>query len=196
VVDRCVDVLRSTGVWLDHQLYGDQPKASPAMDLLGEVREGLKSNAKMTLYQVGYGLYSRLSAKALEAVAAVERLAPLPESAWANPNPASVLLGVGRGDDWLTILTADQQFQLAWNGGWMLRREAIASEAVLPGDLPRMAFLFKDWEAATAGLQDLRRLAEPLRLVRAAQAGWGPGLWSRSDYLEPARSGLLAKLRG
>jgi hypothetical protein len=196
VVDRAVEVLRETQPWLDHRLASADPKASPAMDLLGEVREGLNHAAKMTLYQVGFGLYSRFAKVAAEQVAAIERLAPLPESAWANPNPAVVLLGAGRDDDWMTILRANLRFQLCWNAGWMLRRESLGAEAVLPGGRPREAFTFKDWAAATAGLRDLRRLDEDLRLVRAVQAGWGPGLWSASDFREPARSGLLAKLKG
>ena len=195
-VNRCVEVVRETSPWLDHMLHGDQPKASPAMDLLGEVREGLKHSAQLTLYQVGFGLFSRFAQVAAEQVAALERLAPLPANAWAAPNPASALLEAGRDDDLMVILRANQRFQVCWSAGWLMRRESIGAEAVLPGDLPRMAHTFKDWAAATAGLPDLRRLDEDLRLVRAVDAGWGPGLWSASDYRTPARSGLLAKLRG
>jgi hypothetical protein len=196
MVDRCVDVLRETNPWLDHTLYSAHPMASPAMDLLGEVREGLNSNAQQTLYQVGFVLYSQLAEVAAAQVAAVERLAPLPANAWANPNPSNVVLGAGRDADWMVILRANQQFQLCWSAGWLLRRESLGAEAVLPGGRPREAFTFKDWQAATAGMPDLRRLDEDLRLVRAIDAGWGPGLWSASDYREPTRSGLLAKLRG
>jgi hypothetical protein len=194
-LDRCVDAYRETGLWVAEVDLDGQPEAVPlAMRVLTDARAQLRHHAAQTLYGLGAGLYERFAQVAAAQVRAVEALADLPADAWSSVDPAGVLLRVDRGADWMTLIEADHRFQTAFNAGWMLRRDSLGAEGILPGALPRLAFLFKGWEDASAGLYDLRRLAQPLRLLRATRLGWRPGLWSASDYREPpARRGLLRR---
>ena len=59
---------------------------------------------------------------------------------------------------------------------------------------------FLNWQAALAGLDDLKLVAQPLRVRQAADLGWKPGCWLLSDHEnppeEPRKRSLLASIVG
>jgi hypothetical protein len=78
---------------------------------------------------------------------------------------------------------------------------SLANETMFPAGCPTdLGVLFLVWEAAIDGLRDVNRLPGPLRVRRAHDLGWMPGLWTASDHRafaeQKTRRGLFARVGG
>ena len=201
-LERYAEELREVAPWLDADLRPDSPDphASAAMQGLARVRRRVRNDAAAQLTSIAGGLYLRFTQAAQVAVDAVRQLDPLPANVWgaADDGVAAATLGkAGRGGDWLALLENDWRFQAAHDGGRYLRHLGIGSEGILD-DAPRLGFTFRNWAAAQADLQQLRNVPETLRLRRAVELGWEPGVWSASDLRnvdQGPRRKLLAAFR-
>jgi hypothetical protein len=186
--------VRDVQAWLDHD--SQATGVAPAMAGVMQVAQQLRANSVSAFANGATVIYSRLQQVAAAQVALVANLPDPPAGVWGAADPQAEALRTGWGHYWVDATSAATTFAEVHELGGMLRdTPAMASEVLWPPGCPSWAAaLYLNWEpAVTAGVQAIRALPPGLRLKKAINSEWRPGLWAGRDH-EPPKRGLLEKL--
>jgi hypothetical protein len=112
-------------------------------------------------------IFQVMQAKAYEVVQRVAGVLPLPEQVWGAADPERTMVNAGRISDWGVLVECEVRWRLLHEVANLLREQIGADPDRLPGAAPRLALVYRNWEAAFADNEQgkLRQLRAPLRLA-------------------------------
>jgi hypothetical protein len=196
-VDAYVAALRDCEPWISDD--------SPASAALGDAARQTRVRAVMVTFSLASTLYRRLSDHCADVVASIASIAAPPDDVWGVQTigeASTLMIRAGRESDWAHFVRLGGEEWSAIMAAAKLLRETgqFGADLHFPDGAPaNIAGTFLNWQAAAAGLEPLKLLPGPLRIRRAHDLGWRPGLWLASDHraaAEKPKRGLLAGLVG
>jgi hypothetical protein len=196
-LDVYADVLRDVAPWIDED--------GPASVGVGDAGRQLRVRAIMTVFGMASGIYQRLRDHAKDIVREIAAV-DLPAGVWqlgSNSEAAALMAREGRDVGYGRLVRANDQWVNVLEAAKLLRETGqFEAELMFPGGCPvDLGTVYLNWEAPAGEVEQLRQVPPVLRVRRAHDLGWRPGVWLKSDherYAQEAkpRRGLLAGLVG
>jgi hypothetical protein len=180
--------LLAVGAWLDEE----GGRAGSAMAGLWHVAAQIRSNAVAQVFSLTPSLYAELSKVCRGIVAECAAVPALPREVWSATSggeAAALAVRAGRETDWAQLVRIGDRWDRCHEGAGLLRETGVLTGQLMFDGPVSICTQFKNWPLAMEGLPAARRLPGALRLRRAIDANWLPGLWLSTDaaVTEPTR---------
>jgi hypothetical protein len=172
------DLLASVAVWID--------EASPASLGVGDAARQVRQRAVLVAFGMASGLHSQLRDRARDVVAEIARIDDPPADLWRLQKSAEAsvsMIRAGRETDWAQYVRLSDQWTAIHAAARLVREtRQLDNELIFPGGCPvDLGLLYLNWQGAV-GAEQLRQTPGPLRVRKAHDLGWLPGLWTASDH--------------
>jgi hypothetical protein len=159
---------------------------NPAASIgVGEACRQVKMRATMIVFGMVGELYRRLSAHCKDVVTVIGGIPNPPPDVWqvqGRGAAGTVMIRHGREADWAKFVRLSDEWDAIHACGALLRETGqLQTELMFPAGPTDLCTVFLNWEPAVGG-ENLTLLPGPLRVRRAHDLGWRPGLWTKQDH--------------
>ena len=169
-------VLAEVGPWISDD--------GPASVGVGDAARQVRARAAATVFAMASGLHRQLRDRCCEVVAGIAAVPAPPAGVWSTQTVADaggLMIRAGRETDWAQFVRLSDQWDAIHAAGRLVREtNQFGGELLFTGPTD-LCLVFLNWEPAV-GPEQIKQLPGPLRVRRAIDLGWRPGLWLKSDH--------------
>jgi hypothetical protein len=152
---------------------------------VGDAARQTRMRAVMVVFGMATGLYQQLSDHCRDVVAVIAGIPDPPVDVWqtqSSGEAGTAMIRHGREADWAKFVRLADEWTSIHAAGRLLRETGqFESQLHFDGAPTALGVEFLNWQAAAGG-EPLRLQPGPLRVRRAHDLGWVPGLWLKQDH--------------
>ena len=175
---------------------------------VGEAARQVRSRAIMTVFAMATRLHQQLTAHCQDVVAAIAGISDPPAGVWqlqTTGEAGTLMIRAGREAEWASFVRLSDEWSAIHSAARLLRETGQFQAEMMFSGPSDLCLVYLNWQAAVGAGEQMKQIPGPLRVRRALDLGWEPGLWLRQDHDAYAAAGraeakpkrkLLAALAG
>jgi hypothetical protein len=169
-------VLTECAPWIDEN--------APASAGVGEAARQVRSRATAMVFGMASTIHQQLTAHCRDVVAVIAAVPAPPAEVWSAQTIAqasTLMIRAGREADWAKFVRLSDEWSSVHAAGRLLRETGVFQSEMMFSGPSDLCTVYLNWSSAV-GEEQIKQVPGPLRVRRAHDLGWVPGLWLKSDH--------------